>query len=206
MSSLTGIIDFLVGLMRDDKASAAFEQNPQAALQSNGLGGVTGQDVRDARMIMRDEGGLRPCGPGSSHSGSDDPVREIRHTTKNYEVENHYQHTEQTFNLIDIDDRDITIVDSFNSNDNNTTDVVAIQDNDQITNVQDSFNDVAVEEKEPEASVDPVEESPESAEEVAQEPEASIDPVPDEAVEEPLPVDAEPELEPEPEHVEAAII
>jgi hypothetical protein len=208
MSSLSGIIDFLLGLMRDDKANAAFEQNPQAALTGSGLGGVTGQDIRDARMVMRDEGGLRPSGGGNSHSGSDDPVREIRHTTKNYEVDNHYQHTEQTFNLINIDDRDTTVVDSFNSNDNNTTDVVAIQDNDEITNIQDSFNDVTAPPQatngQPEGNSSPVDVPPK---EIPEEPEASVDPVPDEAIEEP-PVDdvSEPEPEPEPEPVEAAII
>jgi hypothetical protein len=142
VSSLSSLIDFLMGLMRDKDAHAAFEHNPQAVLAHNGLANVTGQDVRDARMIMQDGGGLKPNGHQASHHGGHDPVREIHHTTTHYQVDQHYQYVDQTFNLVSIDDRDTTVVDSFNSNDNNDTHVVAVQDNshDTVVNVEDSFN------------------------------------------------------------------
>jgi hypothetical protein len=153
VSSLSSLIDFLVGLMRDQHAHAAFERNPQSVLAHNGLSHVTGQDVRDARMIMRDGGGLHPSGhPGRHRVHDDDPVREIHHTTTHYQVDQHYQYVDQTFNLVTIDDRDTTVVDSFNSNDNNDTHVVAVQDNshDTTVKVEDSFNHPAVPEPAPE--------------------------------------------------------
>lgn len=216
MSSLSDLIDFLVGLMRDEEANAAFEQNPQGELAGSGLAHVTGQDVRDARMIMRDGGGLHPSGhsgqsghSGSSHRGGhDDPVREIHHTTTNYRVDEHYQYVDQTFNLIDIDDRDTIVVDSFNSNDNNDTDVIAIQDNSRDTNieVEDAFNnpsDAPVptpSESEPAAGIDPVGDEPVGVEEDPVE----EDPVVPVEEPEPVPVHEEPDLDPDP--VDAAVI
>lgn len=222
MSSLSALIDFLVGLMRDEDAHQAFEQNPQAELASKGLAGVTGQDVRDARMIMRDDGGLRPTSGshGSSHGGSD-PVREIHHTTTHYQVDEHYQHVDQTINLINIDDRDTTVVDSFNSNDNNDTDVVAIQDNSHDTTIEvdDSFNDEPDDEPDP-AAPDPAESGPAESGLAEPEPEVSIDPVEDVPGDEPIPVepveddpvvsiqpvDDEPDLDVDHHAVEAAVI
>ena len=218
MSSLSALIDFLVGMMRDPDAQASFEQNPQAALASNGLAHVTGQDVRDACMVMRDSGGLRPTGhsghSGSHRGGHDDPVREIHHTTTQYRVEEHYQHVDQTFNLVNIDDRDTTVIDSFNSNDNNDTRVVAVQDNshDTVIEVDDSFNHPpAASVPEPAEPVpapavdpgpvhDPVEDEPEHVEPVAEEP---IHPV-EEDHHLTEPVHEEPDLDHHP--VDAAVI
>jgi hypothetical protein len=189
VSSLSALIDFLVGLMRDQDAHAAFAKDPQNALAQNGLSHVTGQDVRDARMIMQDGGGLRPTGH-SGHQVSHDPVREIHHTTTHYQVDQHYQYVDQTFNLITIDDRDTTVVDSFNSNDNNDTHVVAVQDNshDTTVNVEDSFNHPADPAPEPkpapepephpvehEPEPEPVEHEPVHVEPVAEEPVAPIE-------------------------------
>lgn len=218
MSSLSALIDFLVGLMRDEDANGAFQQDPQNVLAHNGLSHISGQDVRDARMVMRDGGGLRPTGHSghSGHHASNDPVREIQHTTTHYQVEQHYQYVDQTFNLIDIDDRDTTVVDSFNSNDNNDTRVVAVQDNSHDTNIDidDSFN------HEPASAPAPAEHPP-----AAEEPVAGVDPVEDVEHElitgEPIADDGvvsiQPVVEPEPVHdepdhdldhhpVEAAII
>jgi hypothetical protein len=210
MSSLSALIDFLVSLMRDDDARAEFDQDPQAALARGGLGDVTGQDVRDARMVMRDSGCLVPAGGshGARHSGSHDPVREIHHTTANYHVDANYQRVDQTFNLVNIDDRDTTVIDSFNSNNNNNndTDVVAIQDNSQENNtnidIDDSFNREPAQVDEP----DPIDEAP------GDEP-VTEDPAPEEpVVEEPVlehhtePVHEEPEVEVDHDPVDAAVI
>jgi hypothetical protein len=130
MQAVSTLIDFLMSLMRDDETKAAFEQDPQATLKAHGLEGITGDDVRDARLIMADDGGVRATGQASGPGGSD-PVREIQHTTRNYEVteQNSVTNVDQTFNLLSIDDRDTVISDSFNKGDVENN-VVAIQDND----------------------------------------------------------------------------
>jgi hypothetical protein len=208
MSSLSALIDFLVSLMRDEDTQAEFDQDPQAALARGGLGDVTGQDVRDARMVMRDSGCMVPAGGGhgARHSGSHDPVREIHHTTANYHVDANYQRVDQTFNLVNIDDRDTTVIDSFNSNNNNNndTDVVAIQDNSQETttntniDIDDSFNREPAPVDEP----DPIEE-PDGDEPVTEEPVAE-EPVLEEHETEP--VHEEPEVEVDHDPVDVAVI
>jgi hypothetical protein len=133
MSAIATLIDFLMGLMRDEKTRLEFERDPAAGLADRGLANVTGQDVRDARLLMADEGMARPrAGAGRPDRGDDDDaVREIRATTNNFEVNN---------TVVAVDDRDTTvIVDSFNSD----TDVVAIQDNDVIDNSTDNSTDVS---------------------------------------------------------------
>jgi len=136
MQSVSKLIEFLMNLLRDEHAQAQFEQDPQAALAARGLDNVTGQDVRDARLIMADDDAVhaKHGGAGSQHARSDhdDPVREIRHTTSNYQASEHgaadggYHYTggdytggdvNQTFNILNIDDRDTLVVDSFNSDD-----------------------------------------------------------------------------------------
>jgi len=127
MQSVSALIEFLMNLLRDEKAQADFEQHPQATLAAHGLGNVNGQDVRDARLIMADDGAVhhRNSGGRSHHharSEHDDPVREIRHTTEQYEASEHggYHHNtigdvNQTFTFVNVDDRDTAVVDSFNS-------------------------------------------------------------------------------------------
>lgn len=127
MQSVSTLIEFLMNLLRDEKAQAQFEQNPQATLAAHGLDNVSGQDVRDARLIMADDGAVHPKHGGRSHQSRadhDDPVREIRHTTQQYEASQHgdYHHTtigdvQQTFTFINVDDRDTVVKDSFNSDD-----------------------------------------------------------------------------------------
>jgi hypothetical protein len=128
MQAVSDLIDFLMSLMRDDKTRTAFEQDPKGTLARHNLSGVTGQDVRDARLVMADGGGVRCTDHGWSGSHHDDAVREIHHTTEHFEVH------DETFNFVSIDDRDTVINDSFNdsfnSQDNNEINTVAVQDND----------------------------------------------------------------------------
>jgi hypothetical protein len=145
MQAVSALIDFLMSLMHDDDAKASFEADPEGTMAARGLSGVTGQDVRDARLIMSDGGGLQPRGHGhASSSHHADPVREIHHTTSHFELR------DQTFNFVKVDDRDTLINDSFNDSTDNSVDnsenhVVAIQDNDttdiDVVKVEDSFND-----------------------------------------------------------------
>jgi hypothetical protein len=118
MASIAELVDFLMSLMRDDDTRRQFEQAPDATLTDRGLENVTGQDVRDARLMMADDGAIRPHAKPPASSGSDDAVREISLTTTHFEV------GDVTTTVISIDDRDTVVVDSFNN------DVVAIQDND----------------------------------------------------------------------------
>jgi hypothetical protein len=199
MSTMSELVDFLMGLMRSDDSKAAFEQNPEATLAKHNLQGVTGQDVRDARLMMCDDGGIRPHGT-SAPVRHDDPVREIRHTTENFHVDQNItvNDVDQTFNLF-------TIEDSFNSNDNNDIRTVAIQDNDTIndtvndndtntdtdtdtdTTIQDSLNSGTP------AADDPVEQVPGDrpipTEPLEDDPVTGIDPVEEVPGDEPIPTE-----------------
>jgi len=145
--TMQDVIDFLLDLMRNEDTQAAFERDPGAVLADRGLEGVTAQDVRDARLVLADQGGARPVGDDPP-PGGDDPIREIRFTGDNFEAGPPAPPPpapdilEQTTTLISVDDRDTTLVvqnttnsdddvtviqDSFN--DSSTTDVVAIQAN-----------------------------------------------------------------------------
>jgi hypothetical protein len=204
--SISEIIDFLLDLMTDEETKREFESDPEAALASRKLDGVSAQDVRDARLVMADSGQARPRPDGGSGNGGggDDPIREIQHTTNTFEIDRSRTDIDQTVLDLDIDDRDTTVIDSFNGDTENN--VVAIQDNDvtrndiDVVNVEDSFNQTPEEEpvgeepagepaEEPEVSIDPVEE-PVLIEEPAPEPIVSTDPV-----------EEGPESEPEPEPV-----
>src|SRR5262249_45381837 len=125
MQSISALIEFLMNLLRDENAKAEFGRDPHAALAAHGLHNVSGQDVRDARLIMADDSAVHPRPGGRSHharSEHDDPVREIHHTTQQYEASEHggYHHNtvsdvNQTFTFVNVDDRDTVVVDSFNS-------------------------------------------------------------------------------------------
>lgn len=191
---LSSLIDFLMNLLKDDDAKKAFDENPDGELKKAGLNGVTGQDVRDARLIMADSGGVRARGEERSSSHDNDPVREIHHTTREYVVEKPVTNIEQN---ISIDDRDVTIIDdSFNSDDDTEVNSVAIQDNDtNVVQVKDSFNEPVAEDVplEPE----PLEDDPEI---VLDDPVVLPEPEP-EPVQEAFPVDVEPQPVPEPDPV-----
>lgn len=192
---LSSLIDFLMNLLKDDDAKKAFDENPDFELNKAGLNGVTGQDVRDAQLIMADSGGVRARGAERSSSHDDDPVREIHHTTREYVVEKPVTNIEQN---ISIDDRDVTIIDdSFNSDDDTEVNSVAIQDNDtNVVQVKDSFNEPEpkpVEEEDVLLEPEPLEDDPEI---VLDDPVVLPEPEP-----EPIPVDVEPEPLPDPDPV-----
>ncbi|MFI6102040.1 IniB N-terminal domain-containing protein [Lentzea sp. NPDC051213] len=192
---LSNLIDFLMNLLKDDEAKKAFDENPDGELNKAGLNGVTGQDVRDARLIMADSGGVRARGAERSSSNDDDPVREIHHTTREYVVEKPVTNIEQN---ISIDDRDVTIIDdSFNSDDDTEVNSVAIQDNDtNVVQVKDSFNEPEpkpAEEPDVLLEPEPLEDDPEI---VLDDPVVLPEPEP-----EAFPVDVEPEPVAEPDPV-----
>jgi len=125
MQSVSTLIEFLMHLLRDEKAREKFEHDPQAVLAAHGLNNVSAQDVRDARLIMTDDGAVHHKHHGRSHhhhASDDDPVREIRHTTAQYEASEHEGHHHNTvgdvnqyFTFVNVDDRDTVIRDSFNT-------------------------------------------------------------------------------------------
>jgi hypothetical protein len=177
MMSVSALIDFLMNLMRDEDAQAEFDQDPQGTLSKNGLDGVSGQDVRDARMIMADDGGVRARPGHSSGSGSrgDDPIREIHHTTTNYVI-SESPTVGGDVTVINIDDRDTTVIDSFNSADSTDVDVTAIQDND-VTNIDVTDIDVTDIDIEDSSDDEPAEDDPAEGKPDGEEPTAGTDPV-----------------------------
>ena len=212
MTALSEIADFLLSLMHNGKAREEFTRDPDGTFAKHGLHGVTGQDVRDAHLMMCDDGSVHPKpghgggGGGGGGGHHDDPVHAVQHIYNNYEVTevDASSHTSiGEINVLDIDDRDTTVIDSFNSDDD--TNVVAVQDNDtttnntvddhstntdvDVTNVEDSFNEGGPAEvhTDHEVVTDPA-------------PDAVEDPVPDET---PVDPPAEATVE-EPEHHEVA--
>lgn len=154
MVSMQDLISFLWDLMHNDKTKSQFERDPHGTLSDHGLSGVTSCDVRDAQMMMQDQGMAHPREGWAASAGHDNAIDEIRHTST-YQVDrsSHIDyHNDQQFTVVDIDDRDTLVNDSFNGDE--TTTVTAIQDNDTInhntdvdvTHVEDSFNDGAAEE------------------------------------------------------------
>lgn len=204
MTALSEIANFLMSLMHNDQAKAEFNRDPEGSFAKHGLHGVTGQDVQDAHLMMCDDGSVHPKpghgggGGGGGGGHHDDPVHAIQHIYNNYEVTevDASTHTDiGEVNVLNIDDRDTTVIDSFNSDDD--TNVVAIQDNDttnnvddhstntdvDVTNVEDSFNEGAPAEVETDHEVvtDP---APEAVEDPAFD-ETPVDPPVEAAVEEP---------------------
>jgi hypothetical protein len=135
------VIDFLLDLLRNEETQAEFERAPEAVLADRGLEGVTAQDVRDARLQLADSGGARAVGDDSPPGGND-PIREIRFTEDNFAAEpappapppapDIFEQT--TTNILAIDDRDTLVVQNTTTSD------------DDITVIQDSFNDQSVNE------------------------------------------------------------
>jgi len=175
--SISDLIDFLLDLMTDEETQREFAGDPEGTLAGKGLSDVSAQDVRDARLVMADDGTARPRHDGGyGGGGGNDPIREIRHTTNTFEIDQSRTDINQTVLDVDIDDRDTTIVDSFNGDEE--TNVVAIQDNDvtnndlDVINIEDSFNDDgSIGEPTEESTVDEPETLP------VEEPEASVQPV-----------------------------
>src|SRR5262245_26365021 len=106
MASIDELIDFLLNLMHDDNDLREFERDPDAVLADRGLADVTGQDVRDACLMMTDSGAAqpragadRPAHGGGSSSGAD-TIREIHYTTTHFEV------GDVTTTVISVEDND----------------------------------------------------------------------------------------------------
>jgi hypothetical protein len=159
---MNALIEFLINLLGDDDAQAEFAQDPDGTLARAGLDGVTGRDVRDARLLIADGGSVRASGDGGAYSGyasgGDDPVSEIHFTTQNYSATEHAAASSGGFdldslditnNFFSIDDRDTTFTDN-STTDNSTTDVTVIDDSFNTTaatgdittiDAEDSFND-----------------------------------------------------------------
>jgi hypothetical protein len=150
MLALSDLIDFLLALMRDPATAAEFENDPDATLAARGLQDVSTQDVRDARLMLEDDG-VAPTGSSPAPDG-DDPIREIEHTRANYTAEHHHPAPVEPVGLvaqaaapITIDDRDTFIID------NSDDDITVIRDafntdngviNNDVIAINDSFNDL----------------------------------------------------------------
>jgi hypothetical protein len=160
---VSSLIEFLMNLLRDPAAQAEFNQDPQGVLARHGLNNLCGQDVRDVAPLVADhedvyvkDGGYRP----SPSYGDDDPVREISHITKHYEVKNvvvddsdeyNFSYVDDRDTIVNVDDRDstaihadgdVTIEDSFNQdNDVNVIEDSFNQDNDGVDNKGGTIDD-----------------------------------------------------------------
>jgi hypothetical protein len=165
--AFSDIIDFLLRLLSDDAARAEFDEDPQGTLEAAGLGGVTAQDIRDARLQLADSGAVSTSDDGAasagpSHPDGDDPVvREIGYTTRHYvadETGDGAGHADpgpvdRDSTTVTIDDRDtlffqtisdddVTITDSFNE-DNSSDSLTAIQANGSFNSDDDVTVDAA---------------------------------------------------------------
>ncbi|MBW0116699.1 IniB N-terminal domain-containing protein [Pseudonocardia abyssalis] len=110
MLSLSSLIDFLLGLLRDEDAQAEFARDPQGVLARHDLAGITAQDVRDVQPMLADCDGVSYRGDGGGNDGGgnggggnggggngggghrgyahdDDPVRVIHHVTRSHSAE-----------------------------------------------------------------------------------------------------------------------
>ena len=146
MASISALIDFLMNLMSDEDTKRSFAGNPEQTMADKGLRDVSAQDVRDARLIMADQGSCRPRPDGGSQAngyhdgglaagGGSSAVREILHTTNTFEIDQS-RHTDVNQNIFNIDNHRTTIIDSLNSQDK----VIAIQDNDVTNNTDVDVN------------------------------------------------------------------
>jgi hypothetical protein len=215
------LIRFLWDLMHNDQTKSQFERDPHGTLHDCGLSGVTARDVQDAQMIIQDQGIAHPREGSPASAGSDNPVDEIRHTST-YQVDRSTHidyYNNQQFTVVDIDDRDTLVNDSYNGD----TNVVAVQDNDTInhntdidvTNVEDSFNDGSADEpatdpsgqspvdsSDPVGSSDPVTlpaESPDPAADPAADADAATDADADGSADADADADSAAEPEPDPD-------
>jgi hypothetical protein len=144
--AFSDIIDFLLGLLRDDAARAQFERDPQKTLADSGLQGVSAQDIRDARLQLADSGAVSAVDDGahSPYPHGHDPVREIGYTTAHYAATDDPAGHEpaddtgpgdpapQNNTFLTIDDRDTLFFQSISDDD------ITVTDN--SVNVTDSFN------------------------------------------------------------------
>ncbi|MGH3908649.1 MAG: IniB N-terminal domain-containing protein [Pseudonocardiaceae bacterium] len=164
MLSASSLIDFLMSLLRDEAATAEFERDPQAMLARHGLDDLCGQDVRDVAPLVADHGAVQASStaPVTAAPG-DDPITEITHITKHYQLdptvvresnEYNYTYVDDRDTIVNVDDRDsttivadgdVTIEDSFNQdNDVNVIEDSFNQDNDGVDNKGGTIDDSTV--------------------------------------------------------------
>ncbi len=164
MLSASSLIDFLMSLLRDEAATAEFERDPQAMLARHGLDDLCGQDVRDVAPLVADHGAVQASStaPVTAAPG-DDPITEITHITKHYQLdptvvresnEYNYTYVDDRDTIVNVDDRDtttivadgdVTIEDSFNAdNDVNVIEDSFNQDNDGVDNKGGTIEDSVV--------------------------------------------------------------
>lgn len=183
MLAFSNIIDFLLNLLRDEDARAQFEHDPQGTLANAGLQGVTGQDIRDARLQLADSGAMNAVDHHTqpAHPHGTNPVHEIGYTTAHYTAAHDAPHDPVVHNdtFLTVDDRDtffqsisnndltvndnsVAVTDSFNQDNSKVT---AIQANDSSTttttvNATDSFNSdddvVAIQDNDVNSGGDPI--------------------------------------------------
>jgi hypothetical protein len=155
--AFSDIIDFLLRLLSDEATRVQFDQDPQGTLARAGLQGVTGQDIRDARLQLADSGAVSATddAAGARYPHGDDPVHEIGYTTAHYAAHEdmhheaaHHADTGGSNTFLTVDDRDTLFFQSISDDDITVTDnSVHVtdsfdEDNSQVTAVQvkDSFN------------------------------------------------------------------
>ncbi len=102
MFSLSSLIQFLLDLLHDPDVAADFARDPQGTLASNGLAGLTAQDVRDVQPLLADQAGVALCRPAEH----DEPVhhhhaavREIHHVQATHAVVQHESHHPTGYHL-----------------------------------------------------------------------------------------------------------
>jgi hypothetical protein len=180
--AFSDIIDFLLRLVRDDDARTQFDRDPQGTLARAGLDGVTGQDIRDARLQLADSGAVSATdGHHASYPAGNDPVREIGYTTAHYTADEHVRHDAadpsgavdhgSSTTVFSIDDRDTLFFQSISDDDVTLTDnSVSVtdsfnQDNSSVTAIQannssDLFNSdddvVAIQDNDVNSGPDPI--------------------------------------------------
>ncbi|HQV91109.1 MAG TPA: IniB N-terminal domain-containing protein, partial [Phycicoccus sp.] len=68
MSMVSDLLDFILNLLRNPDAAAAFNADPEGSLAKAGLGGLTCADVDAVRPVVLDVAMAAPSG-GGGHGG-----------------------------------------------------------------------------------------------------------------------------------------
>ena len=101
MTAAISLLDFILRLLRDPQAQAAFRASPEQVLAANGLTGVSAADIRDTLPLVTDNRfvGLTsshtlppsvvpPAGGSSVHAA----IRYLHHITSTYRYDDHGTH------------------------------------------------------------------------------------------------------------------
>ncbi|MGH3780946.1 MAG: IniB N-terminal domain-containing protein [Pseudonocardiaceae bacterium] len=125
MNVTQSLLDFILNLMRDDNAKAAFVANPDRALADAGLSNVCSEDVSDAMSYVSEYHpvtftGDRDQGHVSQHSGDDRPDHRPDYRPEEHHGDSHASAVQQleyiTNNYSYADSHDTTIDKSVNQN------------------------------------------------------------------------------------------